>query len=110
MGEARSQVFENREVRLMQVRSGALIQKDGKNEGRSGDVHEKTGEAEIQTDRCRTSYLRREHPPVTPFQAQERSQRYKPSTWKVARGNPAGSGEMSAERNFCFCQCKKALK
>jgi hypothetical protein len=33
MGEAKNQVFENREVRLMQVGSGALNKKDVKNEG-----------------------------------------------------------------------------
>ncbi len=33
MGEEKNQVFENREVRLMQVRSGARTQKDVKNEG-----------------------------------------------------------------------------
>jgi hypothetical protein len=33
MEEAKNQTLENREVRLMQVRGGALIQKDVKNEG-----------------------------------------------------------------------------
>ena len=40
MEEAKNQVFENREVRLMQTRSRALMQKDVKNEGRSDYMHE----------------------------------------------------------------------
>jgi len=44
MGEEKNQVFENREVRLIQVKSGAWRERDVKNEGRSGYVHENTGE------------------------------------------------------------------
>jgi len=39
-----NQVFENREVRLMEVQRGVRIEKDVKNEGRSDYMHENTCE------------------------------------------------------------------
>jgi hypothetical protein len=45
-GEAKNQTIENREVRLMQVGSGPLTQKDVKNEGRTDYVYENTGESD----------------------------------------------------------------
>jgi len=42
MREAKNQVFENMEVRLIHVGSGALTKKDVKNEGRTDYVHENT--------------------------------------------------------------------
>jgi hypothetical protein len=51
MGGTRNQVFENREVRLIDFRRGALDQKDVKNEDRSGYVLENNGEMEIEKDR-----------------------------------------------------------
>jgi hypothetical protein len=43
MREEKSQAFENKEVREMQVRGGAQIQKDVKNEGWPDYRHENTG-------------------------------------------------------------------
>jgi len=43
MGEEKNQVFKNREVKQMGVKSGERIQKDVKNEATSGDVHENKG-------------------------------------------------------------------
>ena len=40
MREEKSQAFENKEVREMQVRGGAQIQKDVKNEGWPDYIHE----------------------------------------------------------------------
>ena len=52
MGEAKCQVFENREVRLMQAPSGEGIEKDVKNEERSDYVHENTADVDkMYTDR-----------------------------------------------------------
>ncbi len=52
-GEAKNQTIENREVRLVQVGSAPMKQKDVKNEGRTDYVHENTGESDkMYTARC----------------------------------------------------------
>jgi hypothetical protein len=46
MGEARNQAFDNRAVRLAQVKSGEPRPKDVKNEGWPDYMHENTGQSD----------------------------------------------------------------